>query len=184
MCVVFAETESLVCLPPAPNVPAQGSGKGRYSPNPSGAFVELLDDGCATVLTACADMGQGSDTVLAMIAAEELGIDDIEKVKVYSTDTIAPFARGSSASGQTYVTGNAVRLAAIEAREPLFRQVAKDWGVPKRSLAEIMVAATTPASERDRVSSGAPRRTTTGAGMHHSRRCGRTTGWTTCVTAR
>ena len=41
--------------------------------NPSGAFVELLDDATVLVLTGCADIGQGSNTVLAQIAAEELG---------------------------------------------------------------------------------------------------------------
>lgn len=103
-------------------------------PNPSGAFVELLDDGSALVLTSCAEIGQGSDTVLAQIAAEELGIDDVSKVKVHSGDTATPYARGTSASGQTYITGNAVRLAAIEAREPLFQQVAEDWGINRGDL--------------------------------------------------
>jgi CO/xanthine dehydrogenase Mo-binding subunit len=103
-------------------------------PNPAGAFVELLDDGSALVLTSCAEIGQGSDTVLAQIAAEELGIEDVSKVKVYSGDTITPTARGTSASGQTYVTGNAVRQAAIQAREPLLQRVAKDWGIREEDL--------------------------------------------------
>ncbi len=103
-------------------------------PNPSGAFVELLDDGSALVLTSAAEIGQGMDTVLAQIAAEELGIDDITKIKVYSGDTAFPLARGTSASGQTYITGNAVRLAAREAREPLLEQIAKVWGVNKEEL--------------------------------------------------
>jgi len=103
-------------------------------PNPSGAFVELLDDGSALVLTSCAEIGQGSDTVLAQIAAEELGLDDIDRVRVYSGDTLTPYARGTSASGQTYITGNAVRLAAIEAREPLFQQIAQDWGAVEENL--------------------------------------------------
>ena len=37
-------------------------------------MVKLNDDGTANVLTGASDVGQGSDTVLAMIAAEELGI--------------------------------------------------------------------------------------------------------------
>lgn len=102
--------------------------------NPSGAFIELLEDGSALVLTSCAEIGQGSDTVLAQIAAEELGINDVSRIKIYSGDTILPYARGTSASGQTYITGNAVRLAAIEAREPLFQQMAKEWCVSRDEL--------------------------------------------------
>ena len=103
-------------------------------PNPSSAFVELHEDGSASVLTSCAEVGQGSDTILAQIAAEELGTE-VEKVRIISGDTgVAPWCRATSASGQTYITGNAVRLAAIEAREPLMEQVAKDWDISRADL--------------------------------------------------
>lgn len=102
--------------------------------NPSGAFVNLFDDGSSIVLTGCADIGQGSDTVLGQIAAEELGID-VGNVKVISADTgVTPWCRGTSASGQTYISGNAVRLAAIKVKETLFQQVATVFGVNKDGL--------------------------------------------------
>lgn len=103
-------------------------------PNPSGAFVDLLADGSVIVLSGCAEIGQGSDTILAQIAAEELGAD-VGKVKVVTADTgVTPWCRATSASGQTYISGNAVRLAAINAREALFQQIAADFGVKEDEL--------------------------------------------------
>ncbi len=102
--------------------------------NPSGAFIQLLADGSVSILTSCAEIGQGSDTILSQIAAEELGIVDLDKIKIHSGDTLAPYARATSASGQTYVSGNAVRLAATEAKKTVFRQLANDWNVDMKEL--------------------------------------------------
>ena len=103
-------------------------------PNPAGAFVELLGDGSATVLSGCAEIGQGSDTILAQIATEELGTQ-VENIRLVTADTgVTPWCRATSASGQTYISGNAVRLAAINARETLFQQVAVDFKVKKDQL--------------------------------------------------
>ncbi|KKM10393.1 nicotinate dehydrogenase medium molybdopterin subunit [Clostridiales bacterium PH28_bin88] len=104
-------------------------------PNPSGAFVDLLDDGTVLVLTGCADIGQGSDTVLAQIAAEEIGVN-YEDVLVLSGDTgISPDAGATSASRQTYISGNAVRLAAREAKEELLEEASSLLKSPKEKLA-------------------------------------------------
>jgi len=98
-------------------------------PNPAGAYVNLLDDGTVLILTGCADIGQGSDTTLAQIAAEEFGID-MEDVRVVSADTgITPDAGASSASRQTYISGNAVQLAAREAKKVLLETAATMLGV-------------------------------------------------------
>lgn len=103
-------------------------------PNPSSAFIELLDDGSAIVLTGCADIGQGSDTTLAQIAAEELGIK-YEDVRVVSGDTeISPDAGATSASRQTYISGNAVRLAAQEAKQELLQEAAAILQKPVEEL--------------------------------------------------
>ena len=86
-------------------------------PNPAAAFVEWLDDGTANLLVGCADIGQGSDTALAQIVAEELGIS-AENVMVTSADTmVTPEGGATSASRQTYISGNAARLAAKEAKQ-------------------------------------------------------------------
>ncbi|SMD02890.1 xanthine dehydrogenase family protein molybdopterin-binding subunit [Sporomusa malonica] len=98
-------------------------------PNPSGAYVNLLDDGTALILTGCADIGQGSDTTLAQIVAEEFGID-MADIRVVSADTgITPDAGASSASRQTYISGNAVRLATQEAKKVLIEMAAVMLGV-------------------------------------------------------
>lgn len=102
--------------------------------NPSGAFVDILDDGTAIVLTGCADIGQGSTTVLAQIAAETLGIN-IEDVVVVAADTeVTPDAGATSASRQTYVSGNAVRLAAENAREQVLAKASEELNIQAEKL--------------------------------------------------
>lgn len=103
-------------------------------PNPSSAFVEMLEDGSAVVRCGAADLGQGSDTALSQVAAEALGIGP-EKVSIKSADTlITPDAGNSSASRQTYVSGNAVRLAAEQVREILANEAADELGASPDSL--------------------------------------------------
>jgi len=95
-------------------------------PNPASAFVEILADGTAIVLSGAADIGQGSDTVLVQIAAEELGIS-IEEVCIVSADTgVTPESGHTSASRQTYISGNAVRSAAREAKRVLLESAAEE----------------------------------------------------------
>lgn len=90
------------------------------APNPSGAFLRINEDGTATIWTGVADVGQGSNTVLAQIGAEELGIP-FEDITVISADTdVTPVDPGAIASRVTYIAGNAVRKAATEARRQLF----------------------------------------------------------------
>lgn len=88
--------------------------------NPSAATVKVNEDGTATLLTGTVETGQGSLTVLGQIAAEELGIstDDVHVVSA-DTDT-TPMDTGAIASRTTYVTGNAIKLAAEKAKEILF----------------------------------------------------------------
>ena len=92
--------------------------------NPSAATVKVNEDGTATLLTGTVETGQGSLTVLAQIAAEELGVstDDIHVVSA-DTDT-TPMDTGAIASRTTYVTGNAIKLAAANAKRILFEVAA------------------------------------------------------------
>lgn len=106
-------------------------------PNPAGAFVEWYQDGTALVFCGCADIGQGSDTVLGQIAAEALGVFS-DDVKVISADTgRTPDAGATSASRQTFISGNAVRLAAEEARIEVAKVAAEQFKV---SAEEIVFA--------------------------------------------
>jgi putative selenate reductase molybdopterin-binding subunit len=76
------------------------------------ASLKLNDDGSVNLLVGATDLGTGSDTVLAQIAAETLGLS-VEKVIVYSSDTdLTPFDTGAYASSTTYLSGEAVRRAA------------------------------------------------------------------------
>lgn len=102
--------------------------------NPAGAFIDLLNDGSAILLTGCADIGQGSSTTLAQIAAEVLGIE-VSKVKVISGDTgVTPEGGATSASRQTYISGNAVKEAALQAQKPLLEKAAAILQVPEEEL--------------------------------------------------
>ena len=103
-------------------------------PNPAGAFVDIMDDGTVRVLTGCADIGQGSSTALGQIAAEEIGVP-FEDVIVLAGDTgQSPDAGASSASRQTYISGNAVLRAAREAKANIYAMAADMLGVAAESL--------------------------------------------------
>jgi len=91
----------------------------------SSAVVKLNGDGSATLLTGSSDLGQGSKTALAQIAAEELGLSLLE-VSVVSGDTDAtPFDHGSFSSRVTHHTGAAIRLAAQDAKKQLLMLAAE-----------------------------------------------------------
>ena len=102
--------------------------------NPSAAVVKVNEDGTATLLTGTVETGQGSLTILAQIAAQELGIatDDVHVVSA-DTDT-TPMDTGAIASRTTYVTGNAVRLAAEKAKNMLIEVAAPLLGVKPNQL--------------------------------------------------
>src|ERR1019366_1699230 len=102
--------------------------------NASAATVKVNEDGTATVLTGTVESGQGSLTVLGQIAAEALGIatDDVHVVSA-DTDT-TPMDTGAIASRTTYVTGNAIWLAAEAAKAILFETAAPMLGVKVSQL--------------------------------------------------
>jgi len=103
--------------------------------NPGAAFIKIHQDGSATLSIGTVDVGQGSTTVLAQIAAEELGID-FDKISVIAADTkLTPFDAGTVASRVTYIVGNAVKQAANQARQILFEVAAEDLGVSPNGLA-------------------------------------------------
>jgi putative selenate reductase molybdopterin-binding subunit len=76
------------------------------------ASLKMNDDGTFNLLVGATDLGTGSDTVLAQMAAEVLGCE-VEDVIVYSSDTdMTPFDTGAYASSTTYISGGAVVKAA------------------------------------------------------------------------
>ncbi len=104
---------------------AAGS-RGLFSKgNFSDAVVKMNADGGAVVLSGACDMGQGSDTILAQIAAEELGIlpKDV-RVEASRTDII-PMDLGSYASRVTFMAGNAVKRGASKIKAHLLESAAE-----------------------------------------------------------
>ena len=105
--------------------PGSGTGfacshKSVLSGTSSAAFVKINEDGTCVVMSSTVEVGQGSDTVKAQIAAEELGLR-VEDIVVVAPDTdITPYDFGTVASRGTFHMGNAVRLAAADARQKLF----------------------------------------------------------------
>ncbi|MEA4892317.1 MAG: xanthine dehydrogenase family protein molybdopterin-binding subunit [Peptococcaceae bacterium] len=103
-------------------------------PNPAAAFVEVLKDCSVNLMVGCADIGQGSDTVMATIAAEELGLD-YEDIHVTAADTmVTPEGGASSASRQTFISGNATRNACHQAKGILAETAAAFLNVPAEDL--------------------------------------------------
>lgn len=86
--------------------------------------IKLNDGGSYMVTVGATDIGQGSDTVIAQIVAEELSTS-VDKVNVYSSDTdLTPYDCGAYASSTTYVSGNAAYQAACKMRERLIDEAA------------------------------------------------------------
>ena len=91
------------------------------------ATVKLNDDGSVNLFVGATDIGQGSDTVLVQMCAEELGIE-YENVHVLSSDTdLTPFDVGAYASSTTYISGGAVVKAARKVRMQLAEVLAVHW---------------------------------------------------------
>ena len=95
----------------------------------STVLVKLSEDGgSALVLTASAEIGQGSDTAIAMIVAEALGIP-LDMVRIKSGDTDFGVDLGAYASRQTLMTGHAAKEAAQDAKRQVLEALSSELGV-------------------------------------------------------
>ena len=103
--------------------------KASISPTTSVAIVTVAADGSVALAMNTVDMGQGADTAMALIVAEVLGIA-AEEVRVILPDTdVTPYDMGTLGSRSTFHMGNAVRLAATDARARL-AALAAEAGLP------------------------------------------------------
>jgi len=99
--------------------------KSTMTPTVSAATVKMEEDGSVTVLTGTVEIGQGSDTVLAQMAAEVLAVPP-ERVSVIHSDTaVTPYDQSTSSSRSTFSMGNAVRRASGEVRAQLVQIAAR-----------------------------------------------------------
>ncbi|MFQ5922710.1 MAG: xanthine dehydrogenase family protein molybdopterin-binding subunit, partial [Anaerolineales bacterium] len=112
----------------------KNTGLGGGAPDKACAEVELYEDGMAEVRTSSAEIGQGLVAVLQMIAAEELTLP-ANRVRVLLSDTdLTPDGGPTTASRQTYVTGNAVRHATDVVKQAVATTLAEHYDVPPAQI--------------------------------------------------
>ena len=112
-----------------------GGGARIYRSDGCGAIVKLDDFGKVSLITGATEIGQGSETVLAMIVAETLGVP-LERVEVVNSDTaVKPWDVGAHASRTTFIAGNAARLAAEKLRTDMLTLAAEQLETPAERLA-------------------------------------------------
>jgi len=98
------------------------------------AFIKMNEDGSFNLLVGATDLGTGSDTVLAQIAAEVLTVD-MDHIVVKSSDTdVTPFDVGAYASSTTYLSGMAVKKAASRVRRQIIEVAARIKNVDPNDL--------------------------------------------------
>jgi len=100
-------------------------GSGIAGLDMAAATIKINDDASFNLQVGATDIGTGSDTILAQMAAEQLGVP-VEDIIVYSSDTdFTPFDKGAYASSTTYISGGAVLKAAKNIRGQILVHAAK-----------------------------------------------------------
>jgi CO/xanthine dehydrogenase Mo-binding subunit/aerobic-type carbon monoxide dehydrogenase small subunit (CoxS/CutS family) len=108
----------------------KNTGLGGGAPDKAAAEVELYPDGMFEVRTSSAEIGQGLVTVLQLIVAEEFEVPPVQ-VRVLLSDTdLTPDGGPTTASRQTYVSGNAARGAAQVLRQAMAATLAEKYDRP------------------------------------------------------
>jgi CO/xanthine dehydrogenase Mo-binding subunit len=111
-----------------------GGGARVYRSDGCGTILTVDDFGLVTVITGSTDLGTGSDTAIAQIVAEELGIP-VQNVRVVNDDaSIRPWDVGTHASRATFVAGNSALLAARKAKEIILNAAAEVLNTSIRSI--------------------------------------------------
>jgi len=111
-----------------------GGGAKIYRSDGCGTVLEIDDFAKVTLITGASEIGQGSETVLAQITAEELGLP-LDRIRVLNNDSeIRPWDVGVHASRTTFIGGNSARLAAAKARKKLLAVAAEQLGQPEEEL--------------------------------------------------
>ena len=104
------------------------------TPFGSAAFVKVNEDGTVDVLSSTTEVGQGSATVISQIVAEELGVP-LASVRKAAPDTaFTPYDASTTSSRSTFHMGNAVKMAAADAKKQLLALAAKSLKQDVESL--------------------------------------------------
>ena len=102
--------------------------------NPSTAQIEIDGMGEVRLFTGAADIGQGSDTVLLQIASEGIGLP-LREIRLFRADTaLTTDAGASSASRQTYISGNAVLNAVKSLKQEAIKEASSLLRVDEKDL--------------------------------------------------
>ena len=111
------------------------SGTHPVSLEAAGARIVMNQDGSVQLQIGATEIGQGSDTVFGQMVAEVLGIpfDMVHVISNQDTD-VTPFDTGSYASRQTFVSGAAVRKAALEVKDKVLEFASSKCGLEKEAL--------------------------------------------------
>lgn len=110
------------------------SGAHPFNIQPRNVYIKFNEDGSVNLITGGADLGQNLSGTLAQIAAEALGVA-YEDIHIVTGDTdVCLFDQGQHASGGCYQTGNAVIIAAGDAKRQLLERAAKKLGVTPDEL--------------------------------------------------
>ncbi|MBI5209062.1 MAG: molybdopterin-dependent oxidoreductase [Elusimicrobia bacterium] len=100
-------------------------GSGIPEVDMAAASIKMNEDGSFNLHMGATDLGTGSDTVLAQIAAEVLGVTTGDIITLSSDTDLTPFDVGAYASSTTFISGNAVKKAALHAREQILKVAAR-----------------------------------------------------------
>ena len=111
-----------------------GGGARVYNSDGCGTIIKVDDFGTVNVITGATDMGQGADTAIAQIAAEELGVRVEDVVLTHRDTDVCPWDVGAHASRTTFVAGNSARMAARKVKEQLLEVAAKSMGENPENL--------------------------------------------------
>lgn len=107
-----------------------GQGSGIPGIDMGAAFIKMNEDASFNLLVGATDLGTGSDTTLAQIAAETLEVP-VDNIIVYSSDTdITPFDKGAYASSTTYISGGAVKKVAEQVKQQILKLACEMLHVP------------------------------------------------------
>jgi len=105
-----------------------------YKSDGCGTIIKVDDNGKVDVITGSSEIGQGSDTIIAQIVAEVLGVG-VDDINIINNDTdVCPWDVGAHASRTTFVAGNSALGAAEKIRDQIMEIAAKSLGEPVEAL--------------------------------------------------
>jgi len=111
-----------------------GGGARVYKSDGCGTIIKMDDRGRVDVMTGATEMGQGSETVIAQIVAETLGVN-IDEINIINNDTdVCPWDVGAHASRSTFVAGNSALGAALKIRKQVLEAAALNMGEDQAAL--------------------------------------------------